>query len=69
MNPMRNAPGGIDMDFVMDQGTKSARWAEGMAGNQRHGECWRESADNWRAMRWERLDAEIKWAKARGWNA
>lgn len=58
---------GLDMGYVMDQGTKAAKWAEGMAGKQRHGDSWRESADNWRAMRWHRLDNEIKWAKVRRW--
>lgn len=56
---------GIDMD----QGTKAAKWAEGMAGSQRHGDDWRESADNWRVMRWQRLDKEIGDAKKRGWRS
>lgn len=67
MSPMADAPGGIDMDYVMTQGTSFAKWAERMAGKQRHGDDWRETANNWRAMRWQRLDKEIEWAKAHGW--
>lgn len=51
---------GLDMGHVMDQGTKYARQCEASSWTKK-------DAQGWRDMRWDRLDKEIEWAKARRW--